>query len=72
MLGLKCTVYLPRGASKDMKLRLEEQGSEIIEFGRNYFEASTEATRVASKDPKAGLQVPIVFYNLSLIGNTQL
>ena len=52
-LALKCTIYLPKGASSDMINRLKEQGSEVIEYGKNYYEAAQEAKRVSAEDPKA-------------------
>ena len=38
--------------------RLEEQGSEVVEFGKSYYEALQEAERVATKGANTCSYVP--------------
>ena len=52
-LGLKCTVYLPKGTDEHMIARLKKENAEVIIFGDYYLEAAQEARRAVERDANA-------------------
>ena len=54
-LGLRCTVYLPEGATPYMLRLLRNEGAQVIIHGSYYYEALQEAERKAADDPFACL-----------------
>ena len=50
-LNLRCTVYLPQGASESTLAFLKQEGAEVVEHGKCYDEALAAAeAAVAAED----------------------
>ena len=52
-IGLKCTVYLPKGDNKSIINRLEEENAEVVVVGNFYSEAAREARKAVERDENA-------------------
>jgi len=52
-LGLRCSVFIPEGATKSTLQLLEGEKAEVIVTGRHYAEALKVAQEMVEKDPQA-------------------
>ncbi|KAL5490145.1 CHA1 [Sanghuangporus weigelae] len=52
-LGLKCTVYLPKGNNQSMVDRLQKEKAEVVVAGKYYSEAAQEAQKAVERDENA-------------------